>query len=950
MSKIGWAPQFVRQEPTPLTSERTAVEPSDTLYSSQWHLSMIGRPGYNSTNSTAGIETVWGEFKGQNISVGIWDDGVQAIHKDLQANYNPNKQPTINGTLNDGQPLTNSDSHGTAVAGLIGADDNGTGTVGVAPDSQLTGIRIFGGADDINQNWARYLLTLDRLSDFDVTNHSYGAYPDFTEYEDTLKFQMAAASGRAGLGTVHVKSAGNDNVDGNGSSLDASRFTVTVGALDTTGQAAYYSTYGAHLLVSAPAGSVTTDLQGNAGYNGIANDPDFTNQFGGTSAAGPVTAGVIALMLDANAMLGWRDVHNILAYSAVGTGSLYSGITTNENTSWKWNGADNWNGGALHFSEDYGYGLVNAMQAVRMAEAWGLFSDGSATSSNEARAESGLLYVNRPIADLGTVNYSFQVTDAVVLEHVALDLSLQHSDFTDLRIRLISPQGTVMTLYDGSTGSRSLSDVGFSYRFGVEGYRGELSTGNWTLQLQDVVRRDAGTLYSVQFTGYGSHPDTDNVYHYTDEMLLLGGQAGRQMLDDTNGGLDWINASAVAQDLSLNLSAGATSLLGATTFFAIAEWSLIENAVTGDGDDQLFGNELDNLLAGMRGNDTLFGGNGEDTAFFRGSFADYLVQSEDGYTTVTGPDGADRLTGIEWLRFDDQTIETPSNGIVPTDTAAPIMRSSIPSDGTTSVSAQTNITLTFDEQIEAGVGNVTIYHSTDDSVWQSYSWADDNVLSISDRALIINPHIDLSAGTGYYVMVDTGSIQDLAGNPFGGIDDKTALNFITETPFNLLTGNSRANTLTGGSGADSVSGLGGNDTLRGQAGNDLLDGGAGNDLLYGGTGMDRLAGGTGQDAFIFDTTLSGGNIDILLDFRAEDDTIRLENGIFTRLSRIGTLSTAFFVSNAGGTAVDANDYILHDNLTGNLYYDSDGIGATDRVLFAQLENNAQITRLDFLVI
>jgi subtilisin family serine protease len=78
----------------------------------------------------------------------------------------------------------------------------------------------------------------------------------------------------------------------------------------------------------------------------------------GTSAATPVTTGVIALMLDAAPGLGWRDVQNILALSALsalsaqGAGSRYGGSNANENFSCEWNGAANWNGGRTHFSED----------------------------------------------------------------------------------------------------------------------------------------------------------------------------------------------------------------------------------------------------------------------------------------------------------------------------------------------------------------------------------------------------------------------------------------------------------------------------------------------------------------------------------------------------------------------------------------------------------------------
>ena len=77
------------------------------------------------------------------------------------------------------------------MAGLIAADDNGLGGVGIAHDAQITGVRIFGGADDINSAWSRYLLTLDSLGQFDVTNHSYGGYPDF---------YLSGMSGRNRLG------------------------------------------------------------------------------------------------------------------------------------------------------------------------------------------------------------------------------------------------------------------------------------------------------------------------------------------------------------------------------------------------------------------------------------------------------------------------------------------------------------------------------------------------------------------------------------------------------------------------------------------------------------------------------------------------------------------------------------------------------------------------------
>ena len=951
--------------------------PGDPLLNSQWHLSMIGRLGFTNLNNTAGLERIWANYTGNDVSVGIWDDGLQLTHWDLSANYDASSQVTVEGTLNDGQPLTSNDGHGTSVAGLIAAADNGLGGVGVAFDASLTCIRIFGGPDDINNHWSRYIQSLNSLGNFDVTNHSYGGTPNFDNWGDVAKFETAAISGRGGLGTINVKSAGNSNIDGGGDALDASRFTVTIAALDTTGQVTSYSSYGSHILVSAPAGAVTTDLQGSAaGYNGLLGD-DYTNSFGGTSAAGPITAGIITLMLAANPELGWRDVQNILCYSAVGTGSLYTDIRTNENFSWQWTSAENWNGGGLHYSEDYGYGMVNAYNAVRMSEVWSLFYPEAATSANEAVASSGTIQVNKTISDLTTLNYSFVVSQNISMEHISLTISFTHSYFTDLRLHLVSPDGTSISLYDGSTGNSKTSDYGFTYTFDIDGLLGEFSAGTWTLQIEDVVRGDSGVLTSIAFKGYGSAVATGDVYHYTDEVLTVlaqSGQADRLRLVDIDGGVDWINGAAMYRDLVLDLNEGMTSTLAGSVFLVIASGSQIENVVGGDGCDRLVGNSLNNVMYGMRGDDSLCGGSGIDTAGFAGDSGDYEIVSIDSITIVkdlSGRFGTDILSDFEFLAFDDKIIVLQPTDNIPSDTKAPELQATTPQDDATEVAMDAILALTFDEAVLAGTGDivistlngkewcrinvqdstqvqfsgntVTINPATDFSAGTSYSvvissgaitdtacnafsglltqdeftfktivpadtkapelhattpqddatevamdailtltfdeavmvgtgnivistldgkeWLRINVqdstqVQFSGNTVTINPATDFSAGTSYSVVISFGSITDTACNAFSGIVAQDGFTFTTVPRFTVITGTSSGDALTGTADNDHIIAQAGNDRLTGNAGNDVLDGGLGNDTMHGGAGNDTYVADSLRDK-ISESTNSG---------------------------------------------------------------------------------------------
>ncbi len=122
-------------------------------------------------------------------------------------------------------------------------------------------------------------------------------------------------------------------------------------------------------------------------------------------------------------------------------------------------------------------------------------------------------------------------------------------------------------------------------------------------------------------------------------------------------------------------------------------------------------------------------------------------------------------------------------------------------------------------------------------------------------------------------------------------------------------------------------------------------GGAGNDTLDGSTGTNNLTGGTGNDIFKFTTT---GHVDTIADYNVVNDTIQLENAVFTALTATSTLAASRF--RIGTQAVDADDFIIYNNATGALLYDANGNGAGAAVQIAIVGTGLAMTNADLVVI
>jgi subtilisin len=290
----------------------TRIEPDGTVEAvdyeldSSWGVKRIGA-GF--------VQEVGGT--GAGVNVAVIDSGIDYHHEDLDGNY----RGGYDCLANDDDPMDEY-GHGTHVAGIIAAEDNGIGVVGVAPQANLYALRVLGPAG--SGTWGSVIAALDWAVDhgMQVANLSLGD----TQYPGQIVEDAFYAA--AGAGVVVVAAAGNaGNRRGTGDSIIyPARWDccIAVGATDSADRRATFSSTGPALWISAPGVSVNSTLMGG-GY-GLKS---------GTSMASPHVAGVVALMI----AKGVGDVKNTLASTAMDLGD----------PAW---------------DPLYGSGLVNAVAAV----------------------------------------------------------------------------------------------------------------------------------------------------------------------------------------------------------------------------------------------------------------------------------------------------------------------------------------------------------------------------------------------------------------------------------------------------------------------------------------------------------------------------------------------------------------------------------------------------------
>lgn len=528
--------------------EEKVMAGADPLVPLAWYLLNTGQGTFSKNVGTAGndlrLARTWeADIQGRGVTILVSDDGIDHQHEDLNANMK-----TGNVHLNfsssssftrsaSALPLKPDSNHGTNVAGLIGAvRNNGAGITGVAPLSNIVS------SNFLSMGLTEYSMAAQVSENVDIVNMSWGSRQTQLSVEVPLfllEMRNGALNGRNGLGRIYVKSSGNEFSvkcpsgaseyclgNSNFDIDNTTPYTILVAALQAKPLAATYSSPGSNVWISAPGGEnnenyptiVTTDRLGCA--VGTANknsksaraferggerntDCKYTTLFAGTSAAAPLVSGVIALMLEANPTLTWREVKHILATTATkihdNIGSLSHPLNMISPAGHIYEQGWVRNKAGYEFHNWYGFGRVNTDAAVEMAKnfsnKFGLLRTASASSDIPTPLEI------KDYSAVGVTN-SIYIGDNLLTEAVQISVTVTHPFLGNLGIELTSPQGTKSIIWNVNNGLKGAQNLS-NRQFLSNAFYGERSQGNWTLKIIDGATGNVGTLnaWSISVTG-----------------------------------------------------------------------------------------------------------------------------------------------------------------------------------------------------------------------------------------------------------------------------------------------------------------------------------------------------------------------------------------------------------------------------------------------------------------
>uniref|UniRef100_A0A8C3NMQ6 Uncharacterized protein n=1 Tax=Geospiza parvula TaxID=87175 RepID=A0A8C3NMQ6_GEOPR len=438
------------------------VVPTDPWFPKQWYMNNDVHPDLN-------ILTAWSRgYTGLGVVLTVLDDGLEKDHPDLAANYDPLASYDFNSNDPDPQPrYSDSNWHGTRCAGEVAAvANNGICGAGVAYNAKIGGVRMLDGSImDIVEAQALSL----QPQYIHIYSASWGPEDDGRTVDGpgvlaAAAFYKGVVQGRGGLGSIFIWASGNGGTNYDNCNCDGytnSIYTVSVGSVLGDGHRPLYSESCPAILTTTYSSRttskvqiVTTDLHHRC-----------TDKHTGTSASAPLAAGMVALALEANPALTWRDLQHLIIRA-----SRPAHLQ-----------AEDWaeNGVGRRVSHYYGYGLLDAGLLVQEATTW------TGTRPQE-KCSVQAVQVPRDIGSRLIISTDASSCSKSIrsLEHVQVQLSLSYSRRGDLVVALSSPMGTTSTLvtvrpYDTS------QDGYQDWTFMSTHFWDENPKGIWTLRLEN---------------------------------------------------------------------------------------------------------------------------------------------------------------------------------------------------------------------------------------------------------------------------------------------------------------------------------------------------------------------------------------------------------------------------------------------------------------------------------
>ncbi|XP_043993790.1 furin (paired basic amino acid cleaving enzyme) a isoform X2 [Gambusia affinis] len=482
--KVTWSEQQVSKQ---RKKRDTVTEFVDPKFRDQWYL-------YNHNHQDLNAKAAWQlGYTGKGVVVSILDDGIEKNHPDLSQNYDPEASYDVNDADPDPTPRytqLNDNRHGTRCAGEVAAvANNGVCGIGVAYNAKIGGVRMLDG--EVTDMVEARSLSLNPQH-IDIYSASWGPEDDGKTVDGPAKlakeaFLRGVTEGRGGLGSIFVWASGNGGREKDSCNCDGytnSIYTLSISSTTQNGNVPWYSEACSSTLATTYSSGninekqiITTDLKSKC-----------TDSHTGTSASAPLAAGIIALALEANKNLTWRDMQHLVVRTSRPAHLLAS--------DWRTNGV------ARKVSHSYGYGLLDASAIVSQAKTWtnvGPQRKCVISVLSEPRNIGSHLSIDKNVdACLGSDSY---VTS---LEHVQARLTLTYNRRGNLAIHLISPAGTRSTLLHPRP--HDYSSEGFNdWAFMTTHSWDENPSGVWRLEIENVAgASDYGTLTQFTLVLYGT--------------------------------------------------------------------------------------------------------------------------------------------------------------------------------------------------------------------------------------------------------------------------------------------------------------------------------------------------------------------------------------------------------------------------------------------------------------